>query len=374
MQGSPSDQDNAPLRLRWLLGSERVQRLRLSQQLFAASLMTAAVLILVYAATLSDAPMPWVLSWALLAIGGAFGAYGLIRSGWSEHFADPALTAWQMASSLLIGAMAYPIAGPLRTLVLPIMMLILVFGMFQLRGRVALWLSLLALAYLGAAMLFSVRVWPRQLDVAIEWGHFMMAMVCLPGVGILAGRLSRIRYRLVQHREQLHAALARIEELATRDVLTGLFNRRHADGLLSQALQRRRRSGTPFCIALIDLDHFKRINDRHGHAVGDAVLRAFAEAAQSTLRGTDTLARWGGEEFLLLLDDVDAAAASIAMQRIQNAVAQAAVEADGRAVSFSFSAGVAVHQEGESELVLLDRADRALYQAKAAGRDRVVFA
>lgn len=358
---------------RWLLGSGREQRLRLSQQLFAVALLSACTLILAYAATLSGAPTVWVAAWAIAAITGAFGAFALIRSGWSLRFADPSLTLWQMGTSLAFGAMAYPLAGPLRHLVLPILMLILVFGMFQLRRGQALAVSLYGLALLGAAMLFATWVWPRQLDPALELGHFMMAAVCLPGVGILAGRLSRIRHRLVEQREQLNQALARIEELATRDVLTGLYNRRHGESLLRQALQRQRRSGTSFAVALIDLDHFKSINDRHGHAVGDAVLRAFAEAAQSTLRSTDTLARWGGEEFLLLLDDADAQSASIALQRMQIAVEQAAVEAGGQALSFTFSAGLTVHIEGEPELLLLDRTDRALYQAKAGGRNRVVL-
>lgn len=373
MQPASDTPPARPPRLRWLLGTERVQRMRLSQQLFAVALLSCCVLVMAYAAMLSDAPWPWVIAWAATAVGCAFGAYGLIRSGWSQRFADPALTSWQIASSLLFAAGAYPMVGELRTMVLPIMMLILVFGMFQLKARAALVLALLALAYLVTAMLFAAQVWPLHFDPAIERGHFMLALVCLPGVGILAGRLSRIRHRLVTQREQLNQALARIEELATRDVLTGLYNRRHGEGLLRQALQRRRRTGTSFAVGLIDLDHFKRINDRYGHAIGDAVLRAFAESAQSTLRGTDTLTRWGGEEFLLLLEDADAAAASIALQRIQGAVAQAAVEAEAQALSFTFSAGVAVHAEGETELLLLDRADRALYQAKSAGRDRVVI-
>jgi diguanylate cyclase (GGDEF)-like protein len=366
-----SEPQNEPWR--WLLGRGREQRTRLSQQLFAVALLSACTLILAYAATLSDAPTAWVAAWAVSAIASACGAFALIRSGWSLRFTDPSLTLWQMGTSLAFGALAYPLAGPLRQLVLPILMLILVFGMFQLRRGQALAVAVYGLAVLGAAMLFAQQVWPGNFDPSAELGHFMVAVVCLPGVGILAGRLSRIRHRLVTQREQLNQALARIEELATRDVLTGLYNRRHGEGLLRQALQRRRRTGTSFAVGLIDLDHFKRVNDRYGHAIGDAVLRAFAESAQSTLRGTDTLTRWGGEEFLLLLDDADAAAASIALQRIQGAVAQAAVEAEGQALSFTFSAGVAVHAEGETELLLLDRADRALYQAKSAGRDRVVI-
>lgn len=368
-----SHSESAPP-LTWLLGHEPAQRLRLSQALLAVLLMTACVGLLIYASLFSGAPPQAVWTWALLSEGTALALLLAIRLGWSQRRPDPSLTREQIVCALVAGAAAYPMAGELRALVLPIVLVILSFGMFRLKPGESTRLALFALLLLSMAMAFAYAVWPRRLPAWQELGHWLMAVLTVPAVAVLSARMSGIRLRLREQREELNRALTRIEVLATRDMLTGLYNRRHADGLLRQALMRRDRSGTAFSLALIDLDHFKRINDHHGHAVGDAVLRSFAQAAQSALRGTDTLARWGGEEFLLLLDDTGDLAAAIALERIQNAVDQAAVEVGGRTLGFGFSAGLATHREGESAALLLDRVDRALYEAKALGRGRVVKA
>jgi diguanylate cyclase (GGDEF)-like protein len=370
MQG----EENKPASAAWLLGHEPAMRLRLAQAGLATLLMTACVGILIYAALHAGTPRWAVALWALLSEGLALAMFLAIRLGWSLRRPDPSLTREQIVCALVAGSSAYPLAGELRALVLPIVLVILSFGMFQLKPGESTRLSWLALALLSTAMLFGMLVWPGSFAPWREFGHWLMAAFTVPAVAVLAGRMSTIRHRLRQQREQLNAALARIEELATRDVLTGLHNRRHGEALLVQALQRQERSGQPFSLALIDLDHFKRINDRHGHAAGDAVLRAFAAAAQSVLRGTDQLARWGGEEFLLLLDATGEKAAGIALERMQHAVAQAAVEVEGRALAFAFSAGLATRREGETAAMLLDRVDRALYRAKAAGRNQVVQA
>lgn len=359
----------------WVLGDHSTLRLRVSQQLLAGALMFACSLILVYAANLGSVPMRWLGPWLLLTWAAPLLGYVLIRSGWSTRWSDPALTEPQILAAQLLGCGAYPMAGPLRGMVLPIMMLVLAFGMFRLRASRAMRLAWLSLGLFGTAILFGLHVWPgeAQRPFEIELGHFLMALVCFPGVAILAGRISAFRYRLTQQREQLNLALARIEELATRDVLTGLHNRRHAETLLQRAVQRHQRSHTHFCVALIDLDHFKRVNDRHGHAVGDAVLRAFSQAALETLRLTDTLARWGGEEFLLLLDDSDAAAGMLALDRLRHAIAHESVLLEGGGeLRFTFSAGLTGLRDGESLIDLLERADQALYRAKAEGRDRAV--
>jgi diguanylate cyclase (GGDEF)-like protein len=355
-----------------LLGDNARLRLRLGQHLLATAFLLACVGIAVYAGSLSGTPLSWIALWACACLL-MFGLwYALIRSGWSERFEDPSLTRPQIISALMMGVAAYPLTGELRGVVLPILTLVLVFGMFRLKQAEAMLLAWLGLALLGAAMAVGIWVWPGNFEPSRELGHFMMAMVTLPGVSVLAGRLSRIRIRLTEQRQALNAALARIEELATRDQLTGLPNRRQGEVQLQKLLLRFQRTGAPACVAMLDLDYFKRVNDTHGHAVGDAVLRAFAQAGLSSLRATDSLARWGGEEFLLLLEDSDPRVAGIAMQRLQFAVADAAVEVDGRALGFTFSAGLTALREGDTPLSVVARADRALYGAKAAGRNQTV--
>jgi diguanylate cyclase (GGDEF)-like protein len=298
----------------------------------------------------------------------------LIRSGWSQRLRDPSMTRLQMISALAAGAMAYPMAGELRMLALPMMMLILAFGMFELRGRVVTAMAWAGLAMLAAAMLFSHWVWPRRYAPAQELATAIMALASFSAMAVLTGRLSRIRQRLTQQREQLNEALAHNADLASRDVLTGLHNRRHGEQQLLLALQRQQRQGTPLALAMIDLDHFKSINDRHGHAVGDAVLQAFARAAQPVLRGTDLLVRWGGEEFLLMLEADRPEVASVALQRLRDAVQGCTVPAEGQALGFRFSAGLTQARRGEDAETLLRRADAALYAAKQQGRDRIVQA
>lgn len=164
---------------------------------------------------------------------------------------------------------------------------------------------------------------------------------------------------------------SRMEEMATTDKLTGLLNRQTLDVLFQQALSLARRSNEPLSVVLTDLDHFKAVNDRHGHLKGDAVLARFAACLKQQLRASDVVCRWGGEEFLMILKDCDAAAASALAEKLREATAAdgelAALVPGGITASF----GVAQHTEGESVESLVGRADRAMYAAKQEGRNRV---
>jgi diguanylate cyclase (GGDEF)-like protein len=168
--------------------------------------------------------------------------------------------------------------------------------------------------------------------------------------------------------------VAQVEQLVTRDALTGLVNRKQMQELLEREALRQARSGRAFCVVLVDLDHFKRINDQHGHPVGDEVLCAFARAAQAGLRETDTIARWGGEEFLLLMRETDPEpAGQVAVERLRQTIAAMRPSQAVPSLRFTFSAGVAQHRNGEPLAQTIAAADRALYAAKAAGRNRVVL-
>jgi diguanylate cyclase (GGDEF)-like protein/PAS domain S-box-containing protein len=162
--------------------------------------------------------------------------------------------------------------------------------------------------------------------------------------------------------------------LATVDPLTGAYNRRQGDALLAAEFSRRSRDGRPFAVLLLDIDHFKTINDRFGHPAGDAVLRSLVQACQTALRPIDMVVRWGGEEFLVVLPDTDAVAAMSTAERVRVALAATEVVIpDPSTIRFTVSMGVAVSQR-DSPGELLRRADVALYAAKNGGRDRVVLA
>ena len=162
--------------------------------------------------------------------------------------------------------------------------------------------------------------------------------------------------------------------LATTDPLTGAFNRRHGRAKLAEELRRRERYRTPVSVLMVDIDHFKSINDRFGHEVGDSALRALATCCTNTLRIVDIFVRWGGEEFLAILPGTTEVAAADAAERVRAAVAAIRIVLDdGAAIGFTVSIGVAETQDGSITL-LVNRADTALYAAKRAGRDRIVLA
>jgi diguanylate cyclase (GGDEF)-like protein/PAS domain S-box-containing protein len=163
---------------------------------------------------------------------------------------------------------------------------------------------------------------------------------------------------------------------AHTDDLTGALNRRHFQHLAQQELERVQRQGMHCALIMLDLDHFKRINDTHGHAAGDIALKAFAELCQQSLRATDLLARTGGEEFAALLPDTSPTNAAAIAERIRHAVESSSVTLkDGRTLAFTVSIGItALYPSDQSLDGPMGRADRCLYQAKAQGRNQVVWA
>ena len=165
----------------------------------------------------------------------------------------------------------------------------------------------------------------------------------------------------------------RLALLAATDPLTGLANRRRFDEALDEACRPEARRDRPLCLAMLDADHFKRLNDRHGHLVGDAVLRAVAgRLAVRTRRPGELAYRFGGEEFVALLPGLDLDAAEAWAERVRSEVAVGVMERDG--IEITLSVGIALAPAGGrvDPAGLVSAADAALYEAKRAGRDRVV--
>jgi diguanylate cyclase len=166
-----------------------------------------------------------------------------------------------------------------------------------------------------------------------------------------------------------------LQRIALTDPLTGLPNRRAAEERLQKERARIPRDGHGFALALVDLDHFKMVNDRYGHAVGDEVLKAVARRFESGLREGDWVARWGGEEFLFVLHGSTVEEAASIMERLAGQARSTPIQTSVGAISSSFSAGVAAFGTNDSEtLSMLEKIDHALYRAKADGRDRVRMA
>ena len=185
----------------------------------------------------------------------------------------------------------------------------------------------------------------------------------------LERRVEERTRRLREQNEALRVARARIEELSRRDPLTGLTNRRWLDEVLLLEVERARRYGAPLSVVMVDLDHFKAVNDSHGHTVGDQVLRGAAEALSGAARITDVVGRYGGEEFLLVLPNTELDEAVRMAERLRLAVRAMPVSFRDEPVTGSF--GVAAWAPDDSAAGLVERADEALYEAKRGGRDRV---
>jgi len=231
---------------------------------------------------------------------------------------------------------------------------------------------------------------PVTLAVTVEpaWWQswwFRMIAVLLAATAIFG--LVQLRTRFLQKRRQLLERLVasqtrdlieankQLQHLASRDSLTGIYNRRHFLELAGAEMERSRRSGRQAALVLIDVDHFKRVNDTYGHSAGDEVLRGVVACIKALLRDSDLFARVGGEELVVLMPETGMDAAHTVAERLRLAVETAAIPVSGASVAVTASFGLAVTQQPPEPMAeLMERADRALYSAKAAGRNRVEIA
>ncbi len=361
----------------WVLTTDRHQRIRLVMSGFSFLFALCCIVLTNLAARAGTASGQTMIAWSLITVAGFALPLVLIRSGWSQRLRDPALTQFQIRFALASNAMAYVLLGPARGISLVLLSLVMVFGVFDVSPRQMAANIACAVAMYGTA--FGVVSWLDEpyRNPIVEVAYAVMVVLVLLGIAFVTVRLNKIRQRLKQQKQALTQALAQIQQLATHDELTGLPNRRHIMALLDTEHQRSQRSpqdARPWMVALLDVDFFKRVNDTHGHAAGDQVLQTFATTVRAAVRGTDMLARWGGEEFLLLMYDTQPSAAQPVLERVCQAVQNCTVAVQGQQVCVTVSIGVAAHTSGISVAQLLDQADRALYRAKSNGRNCVVEA
>ncbi len=358
------------------LGARR-QRVRIRRQMLGyvciSYLLDSIILtILAYNGTIPAMIAP---SYLACGLGSATAFFALSESGINDRFEDPFLVMPQAAIGLTIMlafAWLVPQAG-----LLFLSNLFIVFSFSSLRASAretaVIWTAMsigLAVLFLGTDKPISV---PH--DTYVERLATMMDLAFTIGRCMFIGIFSNsLRQSLYDKSVQLKEAYRRIEELAELDELTGSFNRRCIMRMLDDEIARAHRAKTSCSIALIDLDWFKRINDAHGHPVGDEVLRTFAISVFANIRGIDRFGRYGGEEFLLILPETGAAAAVQMLDRLRAIVADLDWSALSDGMAVTISAGVATITADETADALLARADEALYVAKEAGRNQVACA
>lgn len=258
----------------------------------------------------------------------------------------------------------------IRAALLMAYLTILPFGAFRLQWRGFLGITLFTLVSYALA-LFLLQLnrpgqWAPEFE-AITGITFLLAMF---GYCVLGNEFSLMKTRLSESNEKLQIALEKISELAITDDLTGLYNRRHLLSVLEQQRALANREGTPFVLAFIDLDNFKHVNDAFGHNTGDEVLKQFSTVLQDSIREVDLVSRYGGEEFVILLNGVGIETAAMVVERIRRVVEQ--LTFSHTQLHITMSVGLTAYQAPEIIADTLARADKLLYVAKQEGRNRVV--
>lgn len=213
---------------------------------------------------------------------------------------------------------------------------------------------------------------PESIDLSgemVQWGAFTLLIA---GFAILGGEIGRIRIAFNNRNAELSKALDRVSELAIKDDLTGLYNRRYIMDVMRQQQALADRGVYNYVICFVDLDHFKQINDVHGHSIGDVVLQRFSSIAEDRLSPIDYCARFGGEEFVLVLTKADLEKAMLVAEDVRVAVSDIDFDDIAKDLNVTVSVGVAECRVGEAVEAVLSRADGALYEAKENGRNQVL--
>ena len=267
-------------------------------------------------------------------------------------------------------ALAVLVTDPFRMLLLAVV----IFGIFYVsmhmdRRAVMLATAVTWLAYNLAVFMLGTAT---ELSVGFELTSYIAFTVMLAGAGFVASEVLRVRDSLQEQTDSLRVLTERMQELALQDELTGVHNRRNILELLDRQKALADRGVEGFSVCYCDLDYFKELNDRFGHATGDTALRMFAQVALSVVRNVDYVARIGGEEFLLLLVNTRKQSADRVAQRLVERTLTLQPLPEEPECTVSVSVGVASYEAPESIDDLLRRADVALYRAKQSGRSRVV--
>lgn len=289
--------------------------------------------------------------------------YAVFRSNLNLRFRDPSLTRAQMISAfVVITSTGFFINNEGRDLIIPILLMIFYFGIFRLDTDAMARLALLNIALYGTmvAMLYAYR--REALDLNLELLRCAVLAVVSLWFGTIGGHVTKLRRELAMRKDA-------IEALLERDDLTGVGNRRFLTHMLEQEKSRADRMGGTFCVAMLDLDFFKRVNDTYGHGAGDKMLKVFGQVAQQALRKIDYFGRYGGEEFMLIMSDTAIEGALVKADRLRMDVEATRFNDIDPKLIQTVSIGIAEYHRGESIEQIQLRADKAMYKAKSKGRN-----
>jgi diguanylate cyclase (GGDEF)-like protein len=284
------------------------------------------------------------------------------------RFKDASMTLPQMVWVTSCISVLMCFLHDIRPLMLMGYLLVMSFGAFRLSIRGFYGFTLFTISCYLASLMWVYQYRPDDIELSQEFFVFVGFGLSLCGFVLMGNEFSNLRQSLGDRHRELKGAVSRIEELAITDELTGLYNRRYLMQMLSQQRALANRSRYGFVVCYLDLDHFKKVNDKYGHPFGDKVLKSFANLMSSALREVDIGARLGGEEFVLVLADTNLDAAHGVCQRMAERWREMHFsEAPG--LELTLSAGITAFKSPETIEQTLERADALLYDAKHRGRN-----
>jgi diguanylate cyclase (GGDEF)-like protein len=290
-----------------------------------------------------------------------------------ERRDDPQLVAWQMGYAVLVQLLGMAFAPQLTAVFIGTISIVFAFGSLRIELKTAL-LSWLA-GFTGVGLVLALPMHqslglhnPGRAEVLLLGLSF--ALIALRTM-LLGYYGSAMRMKLYKINAALGRAKHDAERLAASDPLTGALSRRAILPLIEKSVKRAARTGTPACVAMIDLDWFKSINDRFGHLAGDQVLRRVVERIRECSRESDVIGRYGGEEFVLLLQGADEHAGARLVERVRGTVSATDWSDIGPGLKISVSCGIAGVRPSDTLDSVIARADHALYEAKRGGRDQL---
>ena len=330
-------------------------------------------LVAVYAAGLAGfcalgvVPAESLLVLAAMVVAGFAGFALLVRLGVNQRVRDRYLKAPIVAVMLACMMVMFYREPITQILFAPFAFVALAYGIFSVPRKLMLWLIVAALAAYAGVVALQYQAQSNLALLRLQGLHWLALALSLPTFVLLMGRVQRL-YRILHHASR---KIKNIQEDAQRDALTGCYNRRYVLAVLEEQKQMADESGIPLCLAVLDIDHFKQINDTLGHLGGDQVLRDFGRLALQNVRSDDVFGRYGGEEFMLIFPATSLLPALNICERIR-AQMEAFTWDRGLPAGVTVSIGVTQYVLGETVMEFFARADTAMYLAKEGGRNQVV--
>lgn len=352
---------------------QRLRKRRLGMSFASYSVTFTVVLFFWYQQMIPASVAGHFALYSLLINGGL---WLLIHSNLNLRLRDPSMTALQMIICQwpALWVMFFLEAGQARAIFLLITIVPALYGILALNVRQFIWVSLGFLIQYSVLHLALWTLKPQAMNAELELIQSFAFILVLAEVALIGGFISGLRGKLRLRNHELKNAMARIQELVNIDELTGIYNRRRIFQVLSEESNRYQRAPGAFSLGILDVDFFKHINDSHGHQAGDEILRKLASCVSDGLRVIDSFGRYGGEEFLLILPQTTLAGAQVKAERIRASIEALRFDSLPEGIRVTVSIGLAEFQAGETTDDTLARADKALYQAKEAGRNRVIGA